>query len=374
MTTTIANEPERYYPPPESRGGWRVAASADQVRTLAGIDLQRLEPARAWNRGHAVPSVVVIIRHGTLVVEWYENGTDPQTQFNIHSCSKSFSGTAYGIAFDDARRGRPAGGQSLDLDSPAYAHIPEGYPLTDPRKERILLRHLLSMTSGIPGESIGIFGVQTAPGVNAFEGALGRQPLRGRDVPGDLWTARLAAEPGNRWDYCDPAFAHLALAFRHMAGQELAAFMQERVLDPIGIENLTWDPLGMDDGQIGIHTNPFSGIHISARELARFGYLMLRRGRWNGRELVAPWWLDLCTRTSQALNPRYGLTWWVNTQGTLWPAAPRDAFSALGYNTNLCAVIPSLDLVVVRIGAGPTESTEDTTPPFFAAIVDAIVD
>jgi len=150
--------------------------------------------------------------------------------------------------------------------------------------------------------------------------------------------------------------------------------MKERALDPIGIENLEWDQLGIDDGHIGIHTNPFSGIHISARELARFGYLMLRRGRWNGTEIVAPWWLELCTRTSQALNARYGLTWWVNTQQTLWPAVPGDAFSALGYNTNLCAVIPSLDLVVVRIGAGPTEPTEDTTPPFFAAIVGAILD
>jgi CubicO group peptidase (beta-lactamase class C family) len=374
MTTIITDEPRGYYPPPESRGGWRVAAGADQVRTLAGMDLQRLMPARAWNRSFAVPSVVVIIRHGYLVAEWYENGTDSQTRFNIHSCTKSFSGTAYGIVFDDARRGRRAGGQPLDLDSPAYAHIPEGYPLTDPRKGRILLRHLLSMTSGIPGESIGIFGVHTAPGVNEFEGALGRQPLRGRDVPGDLWAARLAADPGNRWDYCDPAFAHLALAFRHIAGQELAEFMKERVLDPIGIEDLEWDQLGIDDGHIGIHTNPFSGIHISARELARFGYLMLRRGRWNGMEIVAPWWLDLCTRTSQALNARYGLTWWVNTQQTLWPAVPRDAFAALGYNTNLCAVIPSLDLVVVRIGAGPTEQTEDTTPPFFAAIVGAILD
>src|SRR5512136_2271791 len=157
----IADESRDYYPPPESRGGWRVAADADKARTLAGMDRQRLQSACAWNRRLAVPSVVVIIRHGYLVAEWCENGADQQTRFNIHSCTKSFTGTAYGILFDDARRGRLAGGQPVDLDSPAYAYIPAGYPLTDPRKERILLRHLLSMTSGIPGESIGIFGAHT---------------------------------------------------------------------------------------------------------------------------------------------------------------------------------------------------------------------
>ena len=118
--------------------------------------------------------------------------------------------------------------------------------------------------------------------------------------------------------------------------------MAERVFRPIGIESLTWETLGLDDGDIGQHTNPFSGAHVSARELARIGYLMLRRGVWAGQSLVPPWWIDLSTRTSQAANGRYGLTWWVNTQGTLWPAATREAYSALGYNTNLCTVIPSL--------------------------------
>jgi hypothetical protein len=74
------------------------------------------------------------------------------------------------------------------------------------------------------------------------------------------------------------------------------------------------------------------------------------------------------------MNPRYGLTWWVNTAGTPWPAAPRDAFTALGYNTNMCAIIPSLDLVVVRTGLGPTDSAEDITAPLFEVIVESVVD
>jgi CubicO group peptidase (beta-lactamase class C family) len=336
------------------------------------MDIAALKPARDWNRQFGVPSSVIIIRRGYLVAEWHENGAGPETRFNIHSCTKSLTGTAYGILFDDVRRGRIV--KAVDLDSPAYAFIPAGHPLTDPAKARITLRHLLSMSSGIPGESIGVYGVRTKPGVDPFAAALGFQPVVARDTDAEVWVSQLVAEPGARWDYCDPAFAHLGLAFREITGQELAPFMAERVFRPIGIESLTWDTLGQEGVGIGSHTTPYSGAHVSARELARIGYLMLRQGMWAGRALIPPWWIDLSTRTSQAANGRYGLTWWVNTQGTLWPAATRDAFSALGYNTNLCTVIPALDLVIVRVGAGPTQSTEDTAPPFIAAIVGAVMD
>jgi CubicO group peptidase (beta-lactamase class C family) len=361
------------YPVAESKGGWQILVGADAVREQAGMDLRALAPARAWNADLGIPSVVAIVRRGYLVAEWCEHGTQPDTRFNIHSCSKSFTGTAFGLLFEEARRGRLGEGRRIDLEASAYAHIPEGYPLTDPRKERITLRHLLSMSSGIPGESIGIFGVHPQGEVNAFEAALGRFPLKGREVPGDLWADRLAAEPGTRWDYSDPAFAHLALVFAHVTGRELTDFLRERVFDPIGIENLAWDTLGIDDGRVGRHTNPFSGVHISARELARFGYLMLRGGAWEGKGIVPPWWLELATRSSQSANPGYGLTWWANTDGALWDAVPHDAFAAMGYNTNLCCVIPSRDLVIVRIGAGPTQSTEVIAAPFLAAVAAAVI-
>ena len=370
----VSEVSSRYYPPPESEGGWRVVEDAAHARRLAGTDPGKLEPARAWNAAHGVPSSVVVIRRGWLVAEWYENDSRPDTTYNIYSCTKSFTGTAYGIVFDDVRRGQLRGATAVDLDTLAYAHIPEGYPLTDPRKERITLRHLLSMSSGIPGENTGIRGLAAAPNVNPFEAALGRSPFKSKSTGEELWVSQLAAEPGEQWDYADPAFVHLSLAFAHITGQELAAFMHERIFAPLRMEGLTWDSAGIDDGRIGCHTMAISGIHVSARELARFGYLMARGGAWEGQQLVAPWWTDLATRSSQSSNPGYGLTWWVNTGGALWDGVPHDAFSAMGFNTNLCCVIPSLDLVVVRIGAGPTESTEVIAGPFLAAVVAAVAD
>ena len=81
--------------------------------------------------------------------------------------------------------------------------------------------------------------------------------------------------------------------------------------------------------------------------------------------------MDLATRTSQAYNPEYGFTWWVNTPGTRWLKIPRDAFALSGYRSNRCYIIPSLDLVVVRIGSGPSTWEEQG---LITGVVNAVVD
>jgi CubicO group peptidase (beta-lactamase class C family) len=226
------------------------------------------------------------------------------------------------------------------------------------------------MTSGIPGEKSGIAAIPTETGVGPFEAALGRAPVNARRWPAGRWTAELAAEPGTHWDYSDPAMAHLALAFAHVAGRDMADFLRDRIFDPIGIERLVWDDQGVGAGFIGPHTNAHTGVHVCVRELARFGYLMLRNGRWGKQQLIPPWWIELATRSSQTLNPSYGFTWWVNTPRALWPGLPADAFAAMGFMSNRCYVIPSLDLVVARVGSGPSCWDEGT---FIQAVVDAII-
>ena len=345
---TTRSSTDRYFPPPESQGGWRWLMDADKIRNLTGFDRSRLEViAHAQEHIHGGDSWgLVIICHGYLVYEYYTFNVLTHTRFDVWSATKSFTGTAWGMLFEDSRSGRlPV---QVGLDSFVYDHIPEGRPLTDPRKARITLRHLLSMTSGIAGEQAEVAGMPTTTDVGPFEHALGRFPNRyGFSV------SQLAAEPGTLWDYSDPAFVHLTLAFAHVAGRDLDDYLQERLFHPIGIEKLSWDVQG-GSGFLGPHTNPHTGVHISAREFARFGYLMLQGGVWNQQSIVPGDWLALATRPSQDLNPAYGYTWWVNTQGQIWPELPRDTFAARGYRANFCYVIPSLDLVVARVGSGPT--------------------
>ena len=339
---------ERYFPPSESAGGWRRLKNNEQVRKLAGMDPQKLDQVgRVTEALYGGPWALLVIRHGYLVREWFGVPAMPQTTYDVWSCTKSATGIAYGLLLDESRNHRLPQGAQIDLDSKAYQFIPEGYPLTDPRKADITLRQLLTMTSGIPGEDHGLVGLQVTPGGGEFEIALGRE----KDRLGAS-AARLFADPGKGWDYSDAAFAHLSLIFKRVTGEEIGDFMQARVFRPIGIENSEWDLEG-GGGNLGPHTNAHSGLHLTDRDFARLGYLLLHGGNWNGKQIVPKWWLDLATKSSQSLNPSYGYTFWVNTDGKLWPGVPKDAFAFMGYASNRCYIVPSLDLVVVRLGYGP---------------------
>ena len=375
----------KHYPPPESEGGWRVLKNPSLIRSLGRVNPAKLELAwecnvqaraepRSPEQKHLNPhderliaeansSSVLVVRHGYVVGEWYQNA-DETTRWNIHSCTKSFTGTAYGMLFQDSLEEKLSSWKHIDLNSYAYSYIPKGYPFTDPRKERITIRHLLTMTSCIKGENAGVFGIHPPEGSGPFELALGRCPTADGVSVSQLW-----GEPGEKWDYSDPAFAHLALIFSDATGMELEDYLTDRVFNPIGLKDFNWDRIG-GDVSIGPHTLPNGGMHITARDLARFGYLALNEGVWTGRQLVSRSWMKMATRTSQSLNKNYGYTWWVNTHGTLWSGVPNDAFAAMGFKSNKCYVIPSLNLVVVRIGDGPWPWDEG---PFLRRIVSSVL-
>jgi CubicO group peptidase (beta-lactamase class C family) len=357
---------QTYYPTPESGEGWRRCQTDDEVRNNAGMDSRKLDLiGQAQAQVFGGPWAIVIVRKGHLVREWFGVPAMPATTFDVWSATKSATGIAFGLMFEDSRNHKLPGNLKIDMESTAYDFIPEGRPLSDPRKDKIKLKHLLSMTSGIPGQSQGLLGIAVAPGNGEFELALGRDSSRfGASA------ATMMADPGERWDYSDAAFAHLSLIFSKVTGQEIGDYMNERVFQPIGIRNFGWDKQG-GAGHIGPHTNAHSGLRLSARDFARLGYLMAHQGRWKGKEIVPEWWIDLATKSSQQLNPSYGYTFWVNTDGSQWKSVPRDAFAFQGYGANRCYVVPSLDLVVVRLGYGPPNWPEDALLP---GVVDAILD
>ena len=222
-----------YYPPPESEGGWRFLTSNDDVRKLAGMDAHKIEQLfelQSFLFGNHSSSIV-IIRHGYLVREYYTFMGLIPSRFDIWSCTKSFTGTAWGLLLDQSLQGLLPEGQNVDLESSAYSFLPEGYPLSDPHKEEITIRHLLTMTSGIPGESMGLYGVPTTTDNGPFEHALGYCKNRyGK------WANKLAAKPGLKWDYSDPAMTHLSLIFANIMGKNIHDYMSESIINLIGIE------------------------------------------------------------------------------------------------------------------------------------------
>jgi CubicO group peptidase (beta-lactamase class C family) len=327
------------FPPPERTGGWPSASPKDLGLDPARLDL--VEKSHQTLFGGESTSVV-IVRHGKLAREFHAFNVGHAARFDIWSGTKSFAATAWMIAL--------ARSSELTLDTPAYSLLPD-VPLSDPRKAQITLRHLLSMTSGIAGEATGIGGMPTATDAGIFEFALGRAANRfGERVES------LVADPGARWDYSDPAYAHLSMCFAAAMGCEIADYMEEHVFAPAGMV-ASWDPQG-GAGFRGPHTNAHTGLHLSARDLARFGLLMLRGGRWAERQLIPADAVALMTTNSQPHNPAYGLGWWTNSEGAYAPGLPRDLFALSGFRFNRCYVVPSLDLVVARVGTGPVVPDE----------------
>jgi CubicO group peptidase (beta-lactamase class C family) len=203
------------------------------------------------------------------------------------------------------------------------------------------------MTSGIPGERAGLVGNSTPAGVGLYEHALGLAPnADGRSA------AVLAGDPGSVWDYSDPAYAHLAPAFASLAGRQLDDYLAERLFGPLGVERVAWD---RNDGRplAAALANAHTGLHLAARDLARVGELLLHGGRHGDAQLVPTAFVAEATRSSQDLNPCYGLGFWVNAGGARWPGVPADAFALSGYRCNLCMVVPSRELVVARVASGP---------------------
>jgi CubicO group peptidase (beta-lactamase class C family) len=180
----------------------------------------------------------------------------------------------------------------------------------------------------------------------------------------------LAADPGTRWEYSDPSYCHLSLAFAHATGREIADVLEQHVFKPIGIEHASWDVQG-GSGFLGPHTNPHTGLHLSARELARFGYLALHGGRWGEEDVLPADWQAKVRQPSQEFNPAYGYGWWTNARETYAQGLPTDLFALAGFAGNRCYIVPSLDLVVARVGTGPFALEERS---IMAPIADAILE
>src|ERR1700722_20929818 len=170
---------QTYTPPPESEGGWRSSKNDEEVRSLAGMDPQKLNLIRDQQlQVFQGPWSIVIIRHGYLVAGWFGVPAMPHTTFDVWSCTKSATGVAFGLLMDDSVHHKLPHDAQVTLDTPLYDFVPEVKPLTDPEKQNINLRHALTMTSGIPGESRGVRGLAVAPRRGGYGVALGKGPNR----------------------------------------------------------------------------------------------------------------------------------------------------------------------------------------------------
>jgi CubicO group peptidase (beta-lactamase class C family) len=340
-----------------------------------GMSDEKVEAMRA-SMAKVGTDALLIIRHDAIVCEWYGEKNSATKPHGTASLAKSLVG---GMSLAAAmNEGRISPGDLAAKFVPAWKN--------DARKSKITIGQLASHTSGLE---------------DAEEGKIAHEKLTGwkgdfwKRVPDPFTISRdltpAIYQPGEKASYSNPGMAMLAYAVTaSLAGEEekdLKALLRERVLKPIGAGDKEWSigygkpsrVEGMD-----LYAN-WGGAAFTARAAARVGRLMMRRGDWEGKQVISEKLVrEILEYTSAAkvkewsgpASPRPVLGWYTNID-KVWPTAPRDAFVGAGAGHQVLLVVPSLDLIFVRNGTAMGKPGEfwakvekEIVSPVMAAITE----
>ena len=285
---------------------------------------------------------VVIIHRGKLVTERYMPGYGPDTRLLSWSMAKSVTHAMVGIA---VRKGL------VDIDKPMGN---PRWPAGDPRAQ-IPWRNWLNMVDGQDYHEIGVTDQTRSDAAKMLYGP-GRL-----DVAGYSASLPLVHPPATHWNYNSAGVNLIADALgRVFAPGAVGAERRARMSAAMQAE--LFAPIGMTSAQPEFDaTGNFVGsafVYATARDWARFGLLYLRDGVWQDKRILPEHWVDFArTKTPVADCDVYGAGFWIipaagrgKPQSALTPDGPRDLFVAQGHEGQLVVIVPSKDLVVVRLG------------------------
>ncbi len=257
----------------------------------------------------------IVLVNGRIVMENYFNGHSATTGWYWASAGKTLTSTMTGIAEQEG---------FLNTNNKVSDYIGTGWTSAPIAKENLIsCKNLLSMNSGL-------------------------NDALGDDVaPANL---QYTADAGTRWAYHN-VYVKLQDVVAAATNQTFDAYFNAKLRNKIGMEG-TWF-------QSGFNTVYWS----TSRSMARFGLLMLNKGKWQNDIILNEHYFNLATNTSQNINQSYGYLWWLNGKssyhlpqsqfqftGSIIPSAPNDMFMALGKNDQKIYVIPSKKMVIIRMG------------------------
>jgi CubicO group peptidase (beta-lactamase class C family) len=338
-------------PPPASEEVWPTNDWPTATPAEMGMDETKLKQARDFAISEGRGSGF-ITRGGNLVMSW---GSSSQ-RYALKSTAKSIGVTTLGLAIKDG---------VMNLSDKAQQHHPSiGVPPDTNRStgwlDDITLLHLATQTAGF-------------------------------DKPGGYTS--LLFQPGTKWFYSDGGPNWLAEAITLQYQQDLNTVMFDRVFSPLGIDSsdLRWrSNIYRPDKINGIKRREFGGINANVDAMARIGYLYLRKGQWEGQEIIPQSFVEEVSRPGSSVlglplheadlwpgaQNHYGLLWWNNADGML-AHVPRDAFWAWGLFESIILVIPSLDIVVSRAGTEGWQNgfaaDYEVLEPFFTPISESVM-
>ncbi|MFK5956662.1 MAG: serine hydrolase [Planctomycetota bacterium] len=281
-----------------------------------GMDPAGIRTAFQYGAAHG-SNAMLVIRNGYIVAEWYSSTWNQNEKEDGFSMAKSVSSALYGAALAD--------GIFPDIDTKASDYIQEW---NSPWNQEVSLRNLLNMNSGLHWDFITDY---------LLLGLAFDQSQFAIDLSMDHF-------PGATWVYNNSACQVLSAVFERRTGVQLERYARQRLFSVIGMHNATW----MKD--FSGNTLTYRSVFASAREFAKFGYLYLRGGEWDGQQVIPQQWVHQSARPSQTENPFYGYLWWLNTGAMAMQDVPADAFYAAGAFVKRIYVVPSQDLIVIRLG------------------------
>jgi len=291
---------------------------SNQVATFGRV-LGPLPKERSGTKG-------LILKGGRIVAEWGDVDAAEPT----YSAAKSFLSTLAGIAVDRKL--------IASVDDPVGKSIHDG-GYDSEHNAKITWAHHLWQASEWEGEMWGKS--------HTFEGR--------EEFGSGMRPPRALRMAGAFYEYNDVRVNRLALSLLRLFGRGLPDVLKSEVMDPIGASD-DWRYLGYENSSVEIDGKRYpsvsggtrwgGGLWISARDQARFGLLMLRKGHWGDRQIVSESWLELATKPSPQ-KADYGMLWWLNTGRKQWPSLSEKAFAAVGFGSNTIWIDPERDLVVV---------------------------
>jgi CubicO group peptidase (beta-lactamase class C family) len=340
-----------YFPPPDKDGGWRVLTGAAKVRTLAGMDLSRLDQAFEFEKETSQHGGLLVVRHGYLVYEKYFGKGNREAHPDMASIGKAFTSVSCGIMLKEKHDQIPEG---LDTRVFTEKYLPEAFPLSDPSKADIKLGQLLSMSSGMHGEG-------TNPGiVNGVDQKLEPvTPSAPQDQDQSALRAAMWTKPGDGYSYSSASGHVASIVLRHVTGMEMQQYIGEKLAEPMGFG--AWGYALHRNGTTLPHTPGGGSIALRATDALRLPYLMLHQGKWGNRQLVPAEYVAMCGRPSP-YDPHspMSLMFEVNADGHVF-GAPRDAFFKSGAGGSGIYIVPSLDLVLYKMAGSDAQFNPDLT-------------
>jgi len=300
-----------------------------------GFDTSKLEVTYTIADNMPFLRSVLVVRHGTLVIEWYFNDGAKNTAFHIHSASKSLMSALIGIAFRE--------GILESLDQKMMDFFPEyNYLNLDPRKYNITLGDLLKMKAGFNFNDTDDEWLQYAGSSDWVKYALELPLLHG---------------PGEDWHYGTPQSNLLSAILTKAAGMSIREFAEQYLFEPLNISIDHWhqDPQGYYTGGHEMYFVP--------RDMARFGLLYLNNGSFAGEQIIPKEWIQdsIQDYANGRIDEAMGSTFYIDVgygyQIWLQELYGYNTYSARGHGGQFIFCIPELDLVVVTTATGTVFDT-----------------